>query len=184
MRSSIVAAVLSVLVAGTALVVISATGASAATPDTSVWYTLVNRNSGKAVDICGASTADGACVQQYARSGGTNQQFQFVSSGGGYYRIKARHSGKVLDDYNWSTADGAPIRQWTDGNGTNQQWSLADSAGGYVRFINRHSGKALEVQNASTADGGAIVQYADWGGTNQQWQLVPVGATVPNDIVF
>ncbi|MBB5866765.1 endo-1,4-beta-xylanase [Allocatelliglobosispora scoriae] len=143
--------------------------------DTSAWYTLVNRNSGKALDICGAATTDGACVQQYTRSGGTNQQFQFVSSGGGFYRIKARHSGKVLDDFDWSTADSAPIKQWSDANGNNQQWSLANSSGGYVRFINRHSGKVLDVQGASTADGGAVIQYADRDGTNQQWQLVRVG---------
>ncbi|MET7392901.1 endo-1,4-beta-xylanase [Dactylosporangium sp. NPDC005572] len=141
--------------------------------DTGAWYTLVNRNSGKALDVCGVSTADGACVQQYGRSGGQNQQWQFVDSGGGWYRLKARHSGKVLDVYNFSTADGAAVVQWGDHNGTNQQWRLADS-GGWYRLVNRNSGKALEVQNASTADGGAVVQYADWGGNNQQWQLVRI----------
>ena len=108
------------------------------------------------------------------RSGGSNQQFQFVSPGSGFYRIKARHSGKVLDDANFSTADGAPIVQWTDTIGNNQQWIHTNSADGYLRFINRHSGKAQKVQNASTADGGAVVQYADWGGCNQQWRLVRV----------
>jgi hypothetical protein len=163
--------------AGGVLAVVTASSASAATVDTSAWYTLINRNSGKALDVCGSSTADGACVQQYAGWGGTNQQFQFVSSGSGYYRVKARHSGKVLDDYNFSTADGAAVVQWTDNNSTNQQWSLADSSGGYVRLINRTSGKALEVQGAATTDGAPVVQYSDWGGTNQQWQLVPVGST-------
>jgi endo-1,4-beta-xylanase len=143
--------------------------------DTTAWYTVVNRGSGKALDICGVSTADGACVQQYTRNGQQNQQFQFVSSGSGYYRVKARHSGKVLDVYQASTANGANVVQWPDTNGTNQQWRLADSSGGYVRFINRNSNKALEVQGASTADGGRVVQYDDWGGNNQQWQLVRVG---------
>ncbi|WP_372339030.1 non-reducing end alpha-L-arabinofuranosidase family hydrolase [Actinoplanes sp. RD1] len=169
------------LVTTLAGVAVAAPPASAATPDTSVWYTLVNRNSVKALDVCGASTADNACVQQYARSGGTNQLFQFVSSGGGYYRLKAQHSGKVLDNYNFSTADGAAVVQWTDNNTTNQQWSLADSDGGYVRLINRVSGKALEVQGAATTDGAAIVQYGDWGGTNQQWQLVPAGTQNPGN---
>ncbi|RKN40997.1 non-reducing end alpha-L-arabinofuranosidase family hydrolase [Micromonospora endolithica] len=142
--------------------------------DVTAWYELVNRNSGKALDVCGVSTADGACVQQYGRSGGQNQQWQFADSGGGYYRLRARHSGKVLDVNNWSTADGAPIVQWSDHNGANQQFRVVDTSG-YVKLINRNSNKALEVQGASTADGGAIVQYADWNGTNQQWQLVRVG---------
>jgi len=142
--------------------------------DVNAWYVLLNRNSGKALDVCAVSTADGACVQQWTRTNGTNQQFRFVDSGGGYYRLRARHSSKVLDVYNWSTADGAAIVQWSDHNGANQQFRLAQSSGGYLRLINRNSGKAVEVQGASTADGGRVVQYADWGGTNQQWQLVRV----------
>jgi hypothetical protein len=34
--------------------------AEAATVDTNTWHALVNRNSGKALDVSGASTADGA----------------------------------------------------------------------------------------------------------------------------
>ncbi|MEV4291393.1 RICIN domain-containing protein [Nonomuraea bangladeshensis] len=143
--------------------------------DTTAWYVLVNRNSGKALDVYNLSTADGGRITQWTRNNQNQQQWQFVDSGGGYYRLKSRHSGKVLDVSNQSTANGAAIVQWTDTNGANQQWRLADSPDGYVRLISRHSGKALEVQGASTADGGNIVQYDDWGGANQQWQLARVG---------
>ncbi|NJC12775.1 endo-1,4-beta-xylanase [Micromonospora profundi] len=143
--------------------------------DTSAWYVLVNRNSGRALDVYNRATNDGARITQWSRNDGAWQQWQFVDSGGGYYRLKSRHSGKVLDVYNFSTADGAAIVQWGDGNGTNQQFRIAESSGGYVRLLNRNSGKAIEVQGASTADGGNIVQYADWGGNNQQWQLVRIG---------
>ncbi|MFC7382278.1 non-reducing end alpha-L-arabinofuranosidase family hydrolase [Sphaerisporangium rhizosphaerae] len=151
------------------------TVANAASVDTTAWYVLVNRNSGKALDVYGASTADGARIAQWTRNDGNNQQWQFVDSGGGYYRLKSRLSGKVLDVYNFSTADGANIVQWTDGNGTNQQFRLADSDSGYIRLINRNSNKVVEVQGASTADGGNVVQYSDWNGANQQWQLVKLG---------
>nr|WP_144126507.1 endo-1,4-beta-xylanase [Catellatospora sichuanensis] len=144
--------------------------------DTSAWYILVNRNSGKALDVYNFSTADGGRITQWTRGTANNQQWQFVDSGSGYYRIKSRHSGKVLDVSGFSTANGGAIVQWTDNNSNNQQWRLADSAGGYVRLISRHSNKALEVQGASTADGANIVQYDDWGGNNQQWQLVRVGS--------
>ncbi|WP_302893318.1 RICIN domain-containing protein [Actinomadura luzonensis] len=152
------------------------TGASAPSGgiDTTAWYVLVNRNSGKALDVYNLATNDGARITQWTRNDGNQQQWQFVDSGGGYYRVKSRHSGKVLDVYNFSTANGGAVVQWADGNGVNQQWRPADS-GGYVRLINRNSGKALEVQGASTADGANIVQYDDWGGNNQQWQLVRVG---------
>ncbi|MFC4119926.1 non-reducing end alpha-L-arabinofuranosidase family hydrolase [Nonomuraea zeae] len=174
---------LSVLAAVAALLAslfVAGQPASAATVDTNAWYVLVNRNSGKALDVYNLSTADGGRITQWSRNNQNQQQWQFVDSGGGYYRIKSRHSGKVLDVYNFSTANGGAIVQWADGNGTNQQWRLADSSDGYVRFISRHSNKALEVQGASTADGANIVQYDDWGGANQQWQLVQVDGGTGN----
>ncbi|WDZ82922.1 family 43 glycosylhydrolase [Micromonospora cathayae] len=175
----VAAAAVALLVGGT-LVAVNTSPAAAATVDTNAWYVLVNRNSGKALDVYNLSTADGGRITQWTRNNGNQQQWQFVDSGGGYYRVKSRHSGKVLDVNAASTANGAAVNQWTDTNGTNQQWRLADSDGGHVRLINRNSNKALEVQNASTADGANIVQYDDWGGTNQQWQFVRVdGGTTP-----
>ncbi|MFD8800033.1 non-reducing end alpha-L-arabinofuranosidase family hydrolase [Streptomyces atroolivaceus] len=149
--------------------------AGAATVDPNASYVLVSRNSGKALDVYNMATNDGARITQWTKNDQVQQQWQFVDSGDGYYRIKSRHSGKVLDVHNWSTANGGSIVQWADLNSTNQQWRLADSSDGYVRFISRHSNKALEVQGASTADNANIVQYDDWGGTNQQWQLVKAG---------
>jgi beta-xylosidase len=168
--------VLITTVASTAMAIIGTSSAQAATVDPNAWYVLVNRNSGKALDVYNFSTADGGRITQWTRGTANNQQWQFVDSGNGYYRIKSRHSGKVLDVSGFSTANGGAIVQWTDLNGTNQQWRLSDSTGGYIRLLNRNSNKALEVQGASTADGANIVQYDDWNGANQQWQLVPVGS--------
>ncbi|MGW5744180.1 non-reducing end alpha-L-arabinofuranosidase family hydrolase [Amycolatopsis sp. NPDC003861] len=176
-RTRALIAVLTTVLAATAAVVLHPGAASAATVDTSAWYVLVNRNSGKVLDVPGASTADGAAIHQWSRHDGANQQWQFVDSGNGFYRLKSKNSGKVLDIGNRSTADGAKVQQWTDLNGTNQQFSLADSDGGYLRLLNRNSGKAVEVTGASTADGAAVVQYGDWKGANQQWQLVKLGDT-------
>ncbi|MEV6443146.1 non-reducing end alpha-L-arabinofuranosidase family hydrolase [Amycolatopsis sp. NPDC051716] len=173
------AAAVVVAVAGGLLTVAPAT-ASAATVDTSAWYVLLNRNSGKALDVNGASTADGANLIQWTRSNATNQQFQFVDAGGGNYKLRARHSGKLADVLGASTADGASVVQWTDNGGANQQFSLADSGGGYVRLVNRNSGKVAAVQGASTADGAGVVQASSGSGTDQQWQLVQVdGGSAP-----
>jgi arabinan endo-1,5-alpha-L-arabinosidase len=178
-RTGFVAAVvLMACVAGAAAVV---QPASAATVDTSAWYVLVNRHSGKALDLYNLATNDGARITQWARNDGAWQQWQFVDSGGGFYRLRSRHSGKVLDVYNFSTTDRAAIVQWADHNGANQQFRLADSDGGYVRLVNRNSGKAMDVLDFSTADGAQVIQYTDLGGANQQWQLVRVdgGGTPP-----
>jgi pectate lyase len=157
----------------------SAAGAQAApVPDTGVWYRLVNRHSGRAMDVLGWSTADGGDVVQWADLGGANQQWRFVPAGDGHYRLVNRHSGKALDVFEWSTADGGDVVQWADLGGANQQWRLTDEGGGYVSLLNRHSGKALEVYGWSTSNGGDVVQWTDFGNPNQQWRLVagdPVG---------
>ena len=160
-------------------IAVTASQADAATVDTGASYVLVNRGSGKALDVYNLATTDGARITQWARNDGAQQQWQFVDSGSGWYRLKSRLSGKVLDVADRSTADGAAINQWSDANGTNQQFRLADSDSGYVRLINRNSSKAVEVQGGSTADGANVVQYSDWNGANQQWQLVRVGTSNP-----
>ncbi|MFD4206363.1 RICIN domain-containing protein [Micromonospora tulbaghiae] len=174
-RAGLALVLVAALAAVAGAAVVAAPPAQAATIDTSAWYVLVNRNSGKVLDVRDTSTSDGAAIQQWSRNDGEWQQFQFVSSGSGYYRLKARHSGKVVDLWEWNVADGAEYRQWPDLNGTNQQFQVVDSDSGYIRLINRHSGKALEVWERSTADGARISQYADLNGTNQQWQMVRVG---------
>ena len=162
-----------------AIAVVAAPAASAASIDPSASYVLVNRTSGKALDVYNLATTDGARITQWSRNDGAQQQWQFLDSGNGYYRLKSRLSGKVLDISGRSTADGAALIQWSDANSTNQQFSIQD-IDGYIQLIARHSGKAIEVQGASTADGANVVQYSDWNGANQQWQLVRVGGT-PTD---
>ncbi|NKY38131.1 family 43 glycosylhydrolase [Cellulomonas septica] len=178
-RRSWAGALVLTLAATAALTATAAPPAQAASIDTSASYVLVNRGSGKALDVYNLATTDGAKIVQWARNDGAQQQWQFVDSGGGYYRLKSKLSGKVLDINARSTADGAAVIQWTDANSTNQQFSVQD-VDGYIQLIARHSGKAVEVQGASTADGANVVQYADWNGANQQWQLVRVGGTDPN----
>ncbi|GAA2257571.1 hypothetical protein GCM10010104_63500 [Streptomyces indiaensis] len=174
--SSRVAAVVAATLAAGLLSAVRPAPAEAATVDTQAWYVLVNRNSGKALEVTGSSTADGARVSQQTRDDGADQQWRFVDSGGGFYRLKARHSDKVLDVSGASNADGAAIQQWADHNGPNQQFRLADSDAGHVRLINRASSKAVEVQGAATGDGGNVVQYTDWGGANQQWQMIKLSS--------
>ncbi|NUT47756.1 MAG: family 43 glycosylhydrolase [Saccharothrix sp.] len=149
------------------------TTASAAVVDTNASYVLVNRNSGKALDLYNFATNDGAPIVQWSRNDGAWQQWQFVDSGSGYYRLKSRHSGKVLDFPN--TSDRTGLVQTADANRSGQQFRLADSDGGFVRLVNRASGKAVDVLDFSTADGAQVIQWPDTGGTNQQWQLVKLG---------
>ena len=135
-------------------------------------FNLVAQHSGKYADISSMSTAAGARLIQYASSGRTNQQFEFISTGDGHFRIKARHSGMVLQAS--SNLDGADIVQQPDTNAANQQWRITDHGGGVVSLINRGSGKAMDVWARSTADGARIAQYTYSGSTNQRFMRRPV----------
>ncbi|SDO60284.1 glycosyl hydrolase family 95 catalytic domain-containing protein [Lentzea jiangxiensis] len=134
-------------------------------------YRLVARHSGKYADIGGVSTAPGALLQQWSPTGGLNQQFDFLDSGGGYYRVRARHSGLVLQVA--GTATGADVTQQTDTGATSQQWRVTDQGGGVISLVNRWSGLALDVWQASAADGARISQWTPNGAENQRFQLQP-----------
>ncbi|GAA0514694.1 large protein [Paractinoplanes deccanensis] len=146
-----------------------ASAASSGPVETGVYYRLVAQHSGKAADINGASTGAGAQLIQWQITSALNQQFDFLSSGSGYYRIRGRHSGLVLQVA--GTATGADITQQPDTNATAQQWRVDDQGGGVVRLVNRASGLAMDVWQAATADGARISQWTPGGGANQRFQL-------------
>jgi hypothetical protein len=137
------------------------------TPSSPGFYRLTAQHSGKYADIDGISTAAGARLHQWASTGRTNQQFEFVDAGEGHFKIKARHSGLVLQVA--SNESGADITQQADTNAQSQHWRLTDHGGGVVSIINRQSGLAMDVWEKSTADGARISQYAYNGSTNQRF---------------
>lgn len=146
-------------------------------------YIVVNRNSRKVMEVAGASTTDGANIQQNAYTNGLNQQWDVVpySSAGGdvsFFNMTAAHSGKAADLNNFSYADGANVQQWTNYPGVNQQWFFEYISNGWFYVRNRWSGKYLDVYGLSTANGGNIDQWTGNGGLNQQWRLIPAGAAV------
>ncbi|MFC4463126.1 glycoside hydrolase N-terminal domain-containing protein [Streptomyces xiangluensis] len=134
------------------------------------WFRLVNRRSGKALDVSGASTADGGKIIQYTSSGATNQQWRFLPNADGSFRLAARHSGKVLDSPSGS-AQGTQLVQWQDTGGDNQRWTLVDTGGAYHRLVNVRNRWCADVAGGSTTDNARVIQWPAGTGTNQQWQL-------------
>ncbi|MBD0734868.1 alpha-L-fucosidase [Streptomyces sp. CBMA29] len=135
---------------------------------------LVNRNSGKVLDVSGAALTDGAAVIQWPSTGGTNQHWSLQPNSDGSYRLLNSRSGKVLDSPG-SSAQGAAIDQWSDDSGTNQWWKLVPSAtSGYYQLVNVRTGWCLDVAGASTADGAAVIQWPATAGANQDWQIIAV----------
>lgn len=177
---AVLLAALTALATGLVTLIGPVSPVQAATVDPDAWYVLVNRQSGKAMEVRDFSTADGAAVQQWDRNDGEWQQWRLTETASGWYEVRNRLSGKVLDVAGWSTADGAAIQLYSAHGGANQQFQLVDSEGGRVRLVSRHSGKAVTVTDRSTANGASITQLTNRNQYNQQWELVRVsGGTTP-----
>jgi hypothetical protein len=150
-------------------------------------YILVNRKSGKVMEVTGGSASAGANVRQATNIDATYQQWTVtpvdarIGGDFSYFTIKAVNSGKAIDVYNWSLDNGGNIAIWDDTKGANQQWYLEYAEDGWFYVRSRHSALCLDVLNASTANGANIVQWEKNGKINQQWRLIPAGTPVEFD---
>lgn len=147
-------------------------------------YVLVNRNSGKVMEVAGGSIDRGVNVQQGTYSGATYQQWDVTpvdSRVGGdfsYFTLSSAYSGKSPDIINFSLENGGNIIVWDNVKSSNQQWYFDYAEDGWFYIRSRHSAKCLDVDNSSIADGGNIQQWEKNGGSNQQWRLLAVGAPI------
>ncbi len=137
------------------------------------YYTIVNRNSGKNLDVDNDSTADNATIVQYTNNNQTDQQWSFQDAGGGYCKIVNRNSGRLLNIPGPTTTQGTQLIQYQDDGNTNSQWSLTSIGGGYYTIVSRYDSQLVDVQGLSTADNAPVIQWPSNNGTNQQWQFVP-----------
>jgi hypothetical protein len=87
-------------------------------------YKVINRNSGKSLEVASYGTANNSNIQQWGYVGIPSQKWTITATSGGYYSVKSVHSGKALDVAGVSTTDGANVNQWTYVSGNNQQWSF------------------------------------------------------------
>ncbi|MCG8400735.1 MAG: RICIN domain-containing protein [Firmicutes bacterium] len=146
---------------------------SQAFPFNGEYFKIINKNSGKVIDVDQFSTLDGARVIQWDYAGTDNQYWKIDPLGDGYYTMTARHSNKVLDISNASSLNGAEAVQWKYLGKENQQWDIKplEDDSGYYQIIVRHSGKVLDVGSALSGDN--IMQW-DWSGKDtQKWEIVP-----------
>jgi hypothetical protein len=155
----------------------SAPAPAAVSVDTNTWFMLTARNSGKVVDVRGASSSNGTAVQQYSINRTNAQLWRFVSTDSGYYRIVSALNGNdVLDVSGGGTGNGSRVQIWGWAGGTNQQWLPVDAGNGYLTLMPRHvTSRCLDVPGGSTS---SSVQLQIWdcnGTASQQYLPTAVG---------
>jgi hypothetical protein len=148
--------------------------------DSNKCYKVLNRNSGKAIEVQNNSTAKNARIVQGTFTNSPSQLFKFTTTTSGpeagYYRIIPRNratGANYFDVIGSSTANGTAVQQNNFTTGQNQQFEISSSSGGSYTIKARHSGKFLGIAGASTANGAALQQFDGNtnGGDNQQFLI-------------
>ncbi|MBU2708140.1 RICIN domain-containing protein [Zooshikella marina] len=136
-------------------------------------YKIINKHSGKALEVTALSEADGANIQQWQFVKGANQYWRIKQVGNDQYILINQLSKKVLDVTSAKKNDGNNIQQWSD-NGTGaQRFLLTELKDGSYKITSKLTGKVLDVQDWATNDGGNISQWSWHGGDNQRWDIIP-----------
>ncbi len=141
-------------------------------------YILVNKASGKVLEVVGGYTTDGANIKLGTYTQKNYQQWKLslvplrTYGDYSYYSITSKSSGKALDVNNFSMANGGNVQQWSDGLGTNQLWYLEYVADGYFNIRSKNSTYYLRDYNSNA------VQWEDLNSDDELWRLIPVGAEV------
>ncbi|MER7895681.1 family 43 glycosylhydrolase [Streptomyces sp. NPDC096046] len=151
-------------------------GPAGETATTPTAYTVVNRNSGKCLDVNGGNTADGTDIFQWSCNGGANQKWRIEDMADDTSRLVNVATGKVADLAGCGSADGTDIRQWSWLNNNCQKFRLVYLGGDYVRIVNASTSKVMDVADCGTVNGADVRQWSWLNNNCQQWRLVPTTA--------
>ncbi|MGW2525327.1 RICIN domain-containing protein [Streptomyces sp. NPDC001617] len=137
-------------------------------------YVLVNKNSGKYLEVPNASTTAGTAADQWENTACGCQFWTFQSASGGAWTMKNVNSNLNLDIGGGSTTAGAAVVQNTSSAAASQKWTLTDAGNGYYRLKNVNSGLSAGVAQSSTSNGAAVVQWNDLNIDDQLWKIVRI----------
>ena len=128
---------------------------------------IVAGNSGKCLDIAGASGNPGASANQWHCNFNPNEQWT-VQPFNGSFRVIEQQTGLCLAVAGGSTATGAQIIQNTCTGVNSELWTLPPVGGGF-QLVSKNSGLCANVSGNSTADSALIVQAACSTASNFVW---------------
>ena len=135
-------------------------------------YYMVNKGSGKYLDVSGASKDNGANVLQWSGNAQVNQQFTLTKLENNNWSIRPVHSDKSLDVWGFSSDNGGTIKQYEYTGTINQQWQLKESSSDGIKVFSAYSGKLLSV--ATNSLGSDVYQDQDRASLYQVWSFLPI----------
>jgi major membrane immunogen (membrane-anchored lipoprotein) len=148
-------------------------------------YKIVNKATGKVLDVSGVSSSNYAKIHQWQYLGQANQQWRIIKNSDGSYDIKARNSGKLLDIQHsgGNCSNGVKTEQYQDDNTGSQQWFLDKQSDGTFKIRNRTCHKVIKVNGGNTANGADIVLWDDFGAEYFKWRIEEVACVQAHYLV-
>lgn len=137
-------------------------------------FMIMNRNSGKYLEVGSADTTLGANINQMTNTNHMCQKW-YIFKNNGYFELINVHSSMNLEVYNASMTAGANVSQWAETDNYCQEWELQPTDSGYFKMINRNSDMIIEVVDASVDDGANVQQWYNNEYSCQEWTLLREG---------
>ncbi len=128
-------------------------------------YTIINRSTGKALDVYAAGTENGTNVQTY-KNNNTDAQRWFVRKVDGYYVLEPKHApSKALDVAANATADGTNVQIYKNNGSTSQKYTIMHvAADTYTENTVWYATKNITVEAGRACDLNKFnVQFTDNG---------------------
>ncbi|MFI6098048.1 RICIN domain-containing protein [Lentzea sp. NPDC051213] len=129
---------------------------------------IVNRNSGRCLEVENSAGHDGARAQQWACVGQPGAQWQLEWVSNTEFILRNR-SGKCLEIENSWGHNGAPAQQWACVGQSGAYWHAFVRPDGWLFIVNR-SGKCLEIENSNPNDGARAQQWTCEAINTMQWR--------------
>lgn len=139
-------------------------------------FKIMNRNSGKYLDLDNNKTDNNTAIVQFDDEGVDASQtwtFTEVMNGKGVYSICSYgNKNRGMDVADFSKDNGAQVQLYDYLGNPHQQFILYDCGEGYYQLVARNSGKVVEIPQSSKGNGEWIKIYDNNGTHTQQWAVV------------
>ena len=139
-------------------------------------FKIMNRNSGKYLDLDNNKTDNNTAIVQFDDEGVDASQtwtFTEVMKGKGVYSICSYgNKSRGMDVADFSKDNGAQVQLYDYLGNPHQQFILYDCGEGYYQLVARNSGKVVEIPHSSKGNGEWIKIYDNNGTHTQQWAVV------------
>ncbi|WP_411574158.1 RICIN domain-containing protein [Streptomyces fradiae] len=132
-------------------------------------FVLVDPATGRAADVSGGATHDGAAVIAWERHAQPNQQWQVADLGDGHTQLRAVHSGLCLQPAD-PPGPGAAVVQRPCADSDAQRWASTPSADGTVHTFTL-KGRGLVLAPAGPENGAPLSLRAPDAAGPQGWAL-------------